>query len=158
MQFFHSNRAHFKPAPFFAWIKFITCPIQSLIFCVNLALFGSKLTEPFNHKQTNTHTYIQHLANYSKIFRWRIPKWQPIRWCWLLIAIWAHAKTVILQPSDGASGRQDSNRIWAMTLTNSMRIASPESPCPLDGKVNSNMDGNDDENHQENQNHVWKTS
>ena len=32
---------------------------------MKLSLFGSKLTEPFINKQT--HTCIQHLANYSKI-------------------------------------------------------------------------------------------
>ena len=48
----------------------ITLLVHSSIFCVNLALFGSKLMEPFINKQTNTyiHIYLQHLANYSKIW------------------------------------------------------------------------------------------
>ena len=36
-------------------------------FFVNLALFGSKLTEPFINEQTHMHSYIQHSANYSKM-------------------------------------------------------------------------------------------
>ena len=36
-------------------------------FCVHMALFGSKLREPFINVQTHIHTYIQHLANYSKM-------------------------------------------------------------------------------------------
>ena len=48
----------------------ITLLVHSSIFCVNLALFGSKLMEPFINKQTNTyiHIYLQHSANYSKIW------------------------------------------------------------------------------------------
>ena len=49
----------------------ITHPVPSWMFCVNVALFGSNMTEPFINVQTHTHvyihTYIQHSANYSEI-------------------------------------------------------------------------------------------
>ena len=48
----------------------ITLLVHSSIFCVNLALFGSKLMEHFINKQTKTyiHIYSKHSANYSKIW------------------------------------------------------------------------------------------
>ena len=36
------------------------------MFCVNIALFVSKLMEPYVNKHTYIHTYMQHSASYSK--------------------------------------------------------------------------------------------
>ena len=77
---FHCGRAYLQgflvsSLPFL--VKYnvvITLLVHSSIFCVNLALFGSKLMEPFINKQTNTHIhiYLQHSANYSKIWSTRL--------------------------------------------------------------------------------------